>query len=326
MQSRDPGAPCRGLSGPRRRPGRTDVLGVRFRAPDAAALAQLTRAHVLTVPFENVTSLLRRRAHAGGPVPPVDAEELLASRERGSGGGVCYEIAHLFGRLLAALGYRVHPVQGYITFPGSHQALLVDLEGARFLVDVGNGAPFFEPIGLCEAVEIRLRPRLSHVHRSRSWPHVRRHMEHRSGLPPDVPDRPHLDPSPRSRVASGGSAGKPGGALLVIEDDSALRDSLVEIIEAHGFDVRAASDGVEGLALLRGGLRPTAVLLDRWMPRLDGAGVLSAMAGDERLAKIPVVWMSGDVAAPPRDVSARLEKPFSVDDLLDLLRSLDEPD
>jgi len=46
-------------------------------------------------------------------------------------------------------------VLGYITFPGSHQALLVQMGDARFLVDVGNGAPFFEPILLREAAEIR---------------------------------------------------------------------------------------------------------------------------------------------------------------------------
>lgn len=131
------------------------LLGVSRRAPCADALAELTRAHVLRVPFENVTSLLRRRAHAGAPVPPVDADELLASWEAGRGGGVCYEIAELFGRLLAALGYRVHPVLGLITFPGSHQGLLVKLGDERVLVDVGNGAPFFEPIPLRGPVEVR---------------------------------------------------------------------------------------------------------------------------------------------------------------------------
>jgi N-hydroxyarylamine O-acetyltransferase len=131
------------------------LLGVPRRAPDAGALAELMRAQVLGVPFENVTSLLRRRAHAGRPVPPIDADELLASWEAGRGGGVCYEIADLFGRLLAALGYRVYPVLGFITFPGSHQALLVQLGDERLLVDVGNGAPFFEPIALREPVEIR---------------------------------------------------------------------------------------------------------------------------------------------------------------------------
>jgi len=130
------------------------LLGVERRPPDAAALAELTRAHILSVPFENVTSLLRRLAYPGA-VPPVDADELLARWERRGAGGVCFEIADLFGRLLAALGYRVHPVLGHITFPGSHQALVVRVGDASLLVDVGNGAPFFEPIPLREAVEVR---------------------------------------------------------------------------------------------------------------------------------------------------------------------------
>ena len=61
----------------------------------------------------------------------------------------------MFGRLLAALGYPVVPIAGEISFPGSHQALLVDAGGARWLVDVGNGAPFLEPIPLDRPVEVR---------------------------------------------------------------------------------------------------------------------------------------------------------------------------
>ena len=61
----------------------------------------------------------------------------------------------MLGRLLVALGYRAHVVLGDITFPGSHMAVLVELHGRRYLVDVGNGAPFFEPIPLDGPVEVR---------------------------------------------------------------------------------------------------------------------------------------------------------------------------
>jgi arylamine N-acetyltransferase len=61
----------------------------------------------------------------------------------------------MFGRLLGALGYPVLPIAGEISFPGSHQALLVGVGGARWLVDVGNGAPFFEPIPLDRPFEVR---------------------------------------------------------------------------------------------------------------------------------------------------------------------------
>jgi arylamine N-acetyltransferase len=95
------------------------------------------------------------------PVPPVDLDALLASWEERSGGGVCFEHAAAFDRLLAELGYRVQEVLGAITFPGSHQAVVVELDGARALVDVGNGAPFLEPIPLDRTVEIH-RARLSY--------------------------------------------------------------------------------------------------------------------------------------------------------------------
>ena len=106
--------------------------------------------------------------------------------------------------------------------------------------------------------------------------------------------------------------------MLLVEDDPDIRESLVELIEMQGVQVRPARDGVEGLNLLQGGLRPHAVFLDNRMPRLDGVGVLAAMQDDPALVDIPIVWMSGDRRTPP-SVSALLEKPFSVDDLVNVL-------
>ena len=131
------------------------LLGVEHAAPSLEALSRLRRAHVRAVMFENVTSTLRRRAHPTGPVPPIDPEALLETWEQGRGGGVCFELAEMFGGLLVGLGYRAHLVLGQITFLGSHQAVLVELDERRYLVDVGNGAPFFEPIPLEGTVEVR---------------------------------------------------------------------------------------------------------------------------------------------------------------------------
>lgn len=130
------------------------VLGLEETPPSLTALAALTRAHVLKLPFENITAIRRRAAHPEGPVPPLDAEALLANWEQEVGGGVCFELAPMFARLIESLGYRASLVQGQITFPGSHQCVLVDLDDARYFADVGNGAPFFDPIPLAGAVEI----------------------------------------------------------------------------------------------------------------------------------------------------------------------------
>jgi N-hydroxyarylamine O-acetyltransferase len=131
------------------------LLGVAREAPSVEALGRLLRAHFARVPFENVTAILRRRAHPGRPVPPVDPAAMLADWEARRGGGVCFEIGQMFWELLVALGYRARPVMARISFPGSHQAVLVGLDGRRYLADAGTGAPFFEPIPLDDPFVVR---------------------------------------------------------------------------------------------------------------------------------------------------------------------------
>jgi arylamine N-acetyltransferase len=130
------------------------LIGVEKSAPGLDLLRRLVRAHVQAVPFENSGSLLRRRAAGTGPVPALDPEALLAEWAARRSGGVCFEHTEMFGRLLRDVGYEVSPIAGEISFPGSHQALVVTLAAGRWLVDVGNGAPFFEPIPLDRPLEI----------------------------------------------------------------------------------------------------------------------------------------------------------------------------
>jgi len=131
------------------------LLGLDAPRPDLETLRRLNRAHLAAVPFENVTAILRRRAHLGRPVPPPDPEALLAAWEEGRGGALCFEAAAMLERLLPALGFQARVVLADISSPGSHQALLVEVEGQRFLVDAGNGAPFFDPIPLDAPSEVR---------------------------------------------------------------------------------------------------------------------------------------------------------------------------
>jgi CheY-like chemotaxis protein len=112
--------------------------------------------------------------------------------------------------------------------------------------------------------------------------------------------------------------------VLIVEDDDDIRDALSQIIEERGVGVLAAVDGVEAMALLREGARPSAVFLDKWMPKLGGAAVLDAMRADPALAAIRVVWMSGDAREPPTGTE-HLQKPFDMDRLLAIVGSLREP-
>jgi CheY-like chemotaxis protein len=79
--------------------------------------------------------------------------------------------------------------------------------------------------------------------------------------------------------------------VLVIDDDSAIRDLVQRFLIREGFRVVAASSGEEGLRLARE-LRPDVITLDVLMPGLDGWAVLSALKADPMLTEIPVIMLT----------------------------------
>jgi N-hydroxyarylamine O-acetyltransferase len=132
-----------------------DLLGLEPEAPSVEALTRFVKAHVLTVPFENVTAQLRRRATPSGPVPAPDPAVLLDNWERRAGGGVCFDIVGMVVPMLRSLGYRVDHILAHISGPFGHQAAVVHLREGRYLVDLGNGAPLFAPIPLDGVTEVQ---------------------------------------------------------------------------------------------------------------------------------------------------------------------------
>ncbi len=81
--------------------------------------------------------------------------------------------------------------------------------------------------------------------------------------------------------------------ILVIEDDEAIRDALCDLLRDEGFSVACACDGVEGLAQIERS-RPRLVLLDWWMPRMDGGAFLRVWQGSAAFdPALPIVLMTG---------------------------------
>jgi arylamine N-acetyltransferase len=132
-----------------------DLIGGRDDAPSYDALSDLMRRQITAIPFENLTSILRRYEHLSDPVPAPNPDELLDNWRRKQGGGVCYELSAMFARLLNALGYDARLVLGQISIPGGHQAIVVELSDERYLVDVGSGSPLFEPVPLNQVFEVQ---------------------------------------------------------------------------------------------------------------------------------------------------------------------------
>jgi N-hydroxyarylamine O-acetyltransferase len=113
--------------------------------PTAETLRRLQVAHLLTVPFENLS------IHAREPIVLEDQVlfQKIVSRRRG---GFCYELNGLFAALLRALGFevailsaQVGNAEGNFSPDFDHMALMVTLD-ERWLVDVGFGDSFVEPL------------------------------------------------------------------------------------------------------------------------------------------------------------------------------------
>lgn len=67
--------------------------------------------------------------------------------------------------------------------------------------------------------------------------------------------------------------------VLVVDDDEAIRESIRILLEDE-YDVSIAKDGVQAIEFLEKSERPSIVLLDYGMPRLDGVGVLKKALAD----------------------------------------------
>jgi CheY-like chemotaxis protein len=108
---------------------------------------------------------------------------------------------------------------------------------------------------------------------------------------------------------------------LVIEDDQDIRDTLADVLQGEGYEVVLASNGSEGLNVLRDGRgAPCCVLLDLMMPIMDGWQFLEALRADARLECLNVVVMTGARGAcDPAGAVRCLRKPVSVDSILHVM-------
>lgn len=117
--------------------------------------------------------------------------------------------------------------------------------------------------------------------------------------------------------------------VVIIDDDPAVRGLLQDCLQVHGFAVRAAADGVHGLALVDE-QRPVCVVLDVMMPQLDGHSVLRLLR-ERHGFSLPVIMLT---AASDDDqawqawaggVDCFMAKPFDMDTLLRRIHALSPP-
>jgi signal transduction histidine kinase len=95
--------------------------------------------------------------------------------------------------------------------------------------------------------------------------------------------------------------------VLIVDDDAAVRETLLTTLLESGFGATAADGGAQALREVEDGLRPDVVLLDRSMPEMDGLALAKALRS--RLGSVPIVFMTGDAASLIGEQWV-LEKPF----------------
>ena len=109
--------------------------------------------------------------------------------------------------------------------------------------------------------------------------------------------------------------------VLVVEDDPDLLRALADLLASDGYSVLAARHGLEALGYLRGGARPSVILLDLMMPIMNGWQFRYEQRQDSELASIPVIVVSaaGDSQQHAEWLEANryIRKPIDLDVLLD---------
>ena len=147
------------------------------RTPSAETLRNLQVAHLLSVPFENLSI----HVHEAIVLNDEALFDKIVERRRG---GFCYECNGLFAALLRALGFDVSMLSaevaragGGFSQPFDHMTLMVKLE-ETWLVDVGFGDSFLEPLNMDNSTEQIQGPESFRIVAEDQYLVVQRQYEH----------------------------------------------------------------------------------------------------------------------------------------------------
>lgn len=112
-------------------------------------------------------------------------------------------------------------------------------------------------------------------------------------------------------------------AILVVDDEGAVRRFALRVLEREGYLVVEARDGIEALELIKQGHQFDAVVSDIVMPRMNGVELMQAMSTTS--PDLPVILMSGYATGALAELGisapcAILPKPFPAERLLQEVR------
>ena len=113
-------------------------------------------------------------------------------------------------------------------------------------------------------------------------------------------------------------------AVLVVDDDRDIRDTLIEMLEEHGYRAAGAANGRDALAVLGTSPHPPClILLDLMMPVMDGRGFREEQLKNPEWAQIPVIVISAysDAQAQARALDLPcMRKPLGMRPLIEVVQ------
>jgi CheY-like chemotaxis protein len=110
--------------------------------------------------------------------------------------------------------------------------------------------------------------------------------------------------------------------VLIVEDDSDLREMMAQLLTLEGFQSATVANGKDALRYLSSGDTPDLILLDLMMPIMDGWEFRRVQQADPVLARVPTIVLSALDQSRAKDLkpAAFLKKPLDFDRLLQLVR------
>lgn len=115
--------------------------------------------------------------------------------------------------------------------------------------------------------------------------------------------------------------------ILVVDDEPAIVQMVMNRLKASGYDCLSAYDGQEGLEIAQAS-RPDLIILDLMLPKMNGYLVCSLLKKDIRFAKIPIILFTAKAQEEDRKMGeeaggdAYIVKPFNASVLLEKIQQL----
>jgi len=120
-----------------------ELIGVEVSDPSFEQLRKIVKAHLIRVPFENISKLLYKK-RGMNCIP--DLETYLNGIEKYNFGGTCYANNYYFYLLLEHLGFDIKLCGADMKNPDVHLTSMVNINEQEYIVDGGYAAPFLEPL------------------------------------------------------------------------------------------------------------------------------------------------------------------------------------